>query len=218
MDLAARAQRHSALGDERRLQIVDELASTDRTFAELRTVVGVPGNLLAHHLDVLELAGLIHRRISEGDRRRRYISLDWEALPVALPPGQLSVSRVAFVCTHNSARSQFAAALWRETTGSAASSAGSNPASRVHPTAVRVAEELGVDISRGTPAGYETLPEVDLIVSVCDRANESGAPLADHRMHWSVPDPVAVGSVKAFRSAFEDIARRVGHFAAPTAP
>jgi ArsR family transcriptional regulator, arsenate/arsenite/antimonite-responsive transcriptional repressor / arsenate reductase (thioredoxin) len=217
MDFATRAERHSALGDERRLQIVDELALTDRTFAELQAVVDLPSNLLAHHLVVLESAGLISRRVSEGDRRRRYISLDWEALPVSPHPWRPTQSSVAFVCTRNSARSQFAAAMWNGVTGSEAASAGSDPARSVHPTAVRVAEEFGVDISTGTPSGYGTLPEVDLIVSVCDRANESGVPRAEHRMHWSVPDPVEVGSVKAFRSAFADIARRLELLAVPRA-
>ena len=52
-------------------------------FAELSDLVGMRGNLLAHHLDVLEDAGLIEGRPSEGDHRRRYVSLRWEGLASA---------------------------------------------------------------------------------------------------------------------------------------
>ncbi len=211
--MSDRAAAHAALGDERRLLIVDQLALGDRTFAELGSVSDMPGNLLAHHLDVLDSAGLIERRVSEGDRRRRYISLNWEMLPLGPVMGVPSTGRVAFVCTHNSARSQFAAALWQQATGSEAFSAGNEPADYVHPKAVTVAGEYGLDISGALPGGYETLPRADLVISVCDRAKEAGTPSAPEHLHWSVPDPVAVGTMAAFRSAFSDIALRVEHLA-----
>lgn len=211
MDSSSRATRHAALGDERRLLIVDQLAVGDRTFVELSALVGLPGNLLAHHLDVLDSAGLVVRHVSEGDRRRRYMSLNWDNLPSGASPTLPPDQNVAFVCTHNSARSQFAAALWLRATGFTASSAGSEPADRVHPTAVRVAGEFGVDISEATPSGYDGLQGPDLIISVCDRAKEAGVPPARQTVHWSVPDPVRVGTVGAFRSAFGDIARRMDH-------
>lgn len=213
MSLEERAGRHQALGDVRRLAIVDELALGDRTVAELATLVDLPGNLLAHHLDVLENAGLVERRISEGDRRRRYVSLRWDAVPVGF---EVSVegARVAFVCTHNSARSQFAAALWHATTDASVASAGSAPADEVHPTAVKVAAEFGVDLSAARPGGYDTLPwRPDIVVSVCDRALEGGVPKAPIHHHWSIPDPVRAGDVKSFRSAFAEIADRIDHLA-----
>ncbi|MDZ7732130.1 MAG: hypothetical protein U5R31_02625 [Acidimicrobiia bacterium] len=73
----------------------------------------MPTNLLAHHLAVLERAGLVRRDTSSGDRRRRYVRLDDRALDGLAPrPSQPPPTRVVFVCTHNSARSQLAAALW----------------------------------------------------------------------------------------------------------
>jgi protein-tyrosine-phosphatase/DNA-binding transcriptional ArsR family regulator len=219
MDLASRAGAHAALGDERRLRIVDHLALGDQTVAGLAEVSGMRGNLLAHHLDVLESAGLIERLVSEGDHRRRYVSLCWERLPSSLHHPMPDVRRVAFVCTHNSARSQFAAALWEEKTGRDSASAGSHPAGRVHPTAIRIAAEFGVDISTARPSGYDSLPEnPDLMVSVCDRAFESGVPAARTQVHWSVPDPVVTGTLKSFRSAFTEIASRVDHLIEQTAP
>ena len=213
MNLEERASAHAALGDGRRLGIVDRLTLGDLTVAELAQLTGMKGNLLAHHLDVLQDAGLIERRISEGDQRRRYVSLRWDRLPErpvpAVPDGQ-----VGFVCTHNSARSQFAAALWQARTGSPASSAGSHPGAVVHPKAVRVADEYGIDLSGETPGGYDLLPPgLGLVVSVCDRAREAGVPDGDTHLHWSVRDPVPVGTLTAFRDAFAEIAVRVENLA-----
>jgi protein-tyrosine-phosphatase len=210
MDRGSRARQHAALGDEKRLLVVDQLAFGDRTVAELALLSSMPGNLLAHHLDVLEDAGLITRRISEGDHRRRYVALRWDQLPRPVEPPPVPIDKVAFVCTHNSARSQFASALWQRLTGSPASSGGAQPAPTVHPKAVKVASEFDVDISGSKPASYSNLPpDIDLLISVCDRANEGDLPGAGRRLHWSIPDPVPVGTLDAFRSAFSDIAKRI---------
>lgn len=185
------------------------------TVSELGELTGMSGNLLAHHLEVLETAGLILRRESEGDRRRRYVSLVPRAFPQPAGPKPVPATKVAFVCTHNSARSQFAAALWRHRAQGEAWSAGTEPADSVHPMAVRVAAEFGLDLSDMVPSGYDSLPaEPDLIISVCDRARESGIPQAGMRHHWSIADPVPVGSVAAFRSAFEQIRARMERFLA----
>jgi ArsR family transcriptional regulator, arsenate/arsenite/antimonite-responsive transcriptional repressor / arsenate reductase (thioredoxin) len=214
MDLEERASAYAALGDGRRLGIVDRLTLGDLTVAELAAVAGMKGNLLAHHLDVLEDARLIERRVSEGDQRRRYVALRWDRLPERSVPALPDVGQAVFVCTHNSARSQFAAALWEARTGSPASSAGSDPSAVVHPKAVRVADEYGIDLSGETPGGYDRLPSgLGLVVSVCDRARESGVPDGNSYLHWSVRDPVPVGTVKAFRDAFAEIAVRVENLA-----
>lgn len=207
---------HAALGDQRRLVLVDHLALGDRTVGELADVSGMGGNLLAHHLDLLESAGLIERRVSEGDHRRRYVVLKWDRLPsgLAAPP---SFDEVLFVCTRNSARSQFAAALWERMTGRYASSAGHSPAPRVNSKAIQAAHEYDIDLSSAMPRGYEDLDgEPDLVISVCDRAFEAGVPSAQSHAHWSVPDPVTKGTIDAFRSAFDDIAVRVEHLVGAT--
>lgn len=209
-----RAQKFAALGDVNRLQIVDQLGWGDLAVDEIADLVDMKGSLLAHHLDVLESAGLIQRRISEGDRRRRYVTLDWRQLPIQTIQGPGSFESVAFVCTHNSARSQFAAAIWQKATGRRPVSAGSSPARGVDPRAVKVGSEFGVDISSAVPGGYERIESrPDLVVGVCDRAWEGGVPDAERFLHWSVPDPVEAGTIKAFRSAFADIARRVDRLA-----
>jgi ArsR family transcriptional regulator, arsenate/arsenite/antimonite-responsive transcriptional repressor / arsenate reductase (thioredoxin) len=214
MPLLGRVGAHAALGDVKRLAIVDGLALGDRTVSELGDLVGIEGNLLAHHLDVLETAGLIERRVSEGDRRRRYVSLRWEGLP-ATPQIELTPSAgVVFVCTHNSARSPFAAAIWEQQTGSYAASGGSHPAATVHPMAVEVAAEFGVDLSAAEPAGYEQLPQrPDLVISVCDLARESHPPKGRRTLHWSIPDPVNSATLRSFRTAFSEITDRVDRLA-----
>jgi protein-tyrosine-phosphatase/DNA-binding transcriptional ArsR family regulator len=210
MTLEMRAAGHAALGDPRRLSIVDHLALSDRTVAELSELVGMRTNLLAHHLDILESASLIERSVSEGDHRRKYVSLRWDSLPSTPKVSAAPAATVAFICTHNSARSQFAAALFEQTTGRPAVSAGSEPARAVHPLAVEAASGMGIDLSRAVPGGYEMIvAPPDLVVSVCDRVRESELPAGRHLIHWSVPDPVKGGTLQSFRNSFAAIASRV---------
>lgn len=214
-ELAVRAQRYRALGDASRLAIVESLAVSDRTCGELRERLELDWNLLGFHLRVLEDAGLVERRASEGDRRRRYVRLRPQAVQELSVPCALPVVRTPlFVCTRNSARSPFAAALWHHVTGRAAFSAGSHPAPRVNPLAVEVAAGYDLDLSACRPCGYDAVTgEPDVVVSVCDRARESGMPWRDQpSLHWSVPDPPP-GDRPAVEAAFADIAGRLSWLA-----
>jgi ArsR family transcriptional regulator, arsenate/arsenite/antimonite-responsive transcriptional repressor / arsenate reductase (thioredoxin) len=205
-----RAAIHAALGDEQRLAIAEALAATDLTVTEIRALTNMPSNLLAHHLDVLEEAGVIERRVSEGDHRRRYVVLTPVAGRFIDPVVPAVIGTPLFVCTANSARSQFAAALWEQRTGSASLSAGTEPADTVNASAVRVASDFGLDLSAAVPHGYDEVATAPtMVISVCDRAGESGIPFDVPRFHWSVPDPVASGTDDSFRTAFHDIASRI---------
>jgi protein-tyrosine-phosphatase/DNA-binding transcriptional ArsR family regulator len=73
--IARRAAVHAALGESVRLAIVDRLSPGDASPGELAELVGLGSNLLAHHLKVLQEAGVIRRVRSEGDRRRSYVQL-----------------------------------------------------------------------------------------------------------------------------------------------
>jgi protein-tyrosine-phosphatase len=210
MDHHRRAELHAALGQHHRLAIVDHLLVSDATVSELQSLTDLESNALAHHLTVLEDVGLIERLQSEGDRRLRYVRLRPEPLGGLVSSMPLRLGSVVFVCTHNSARSQFAAAQWQSVTGIPAMSAGSDPAASVNPMAVEIAGEFGLDLSDQVTRGYDAIPEQpDLVVSVCDRAREHGVPDAGMSLHWSTPDPVAVGSRSAFRTAFTDLANRI---------
>lgn len=215
-DVYARAAVHRALGEPHRLMIVEALGLSDRSPSDLQTVTGLSSNLLAFHLDVLEQAGVIDRNQSAGDGRRRYLSLRvpiWSSAPQFVRPVG---GPVLFVCTHNSARSQLAAGLWRRWTGRQAMSAGTTPAERVHPLAVEVAGTHGLDLAGERPRAYADIDIApDLVVSVCDRAHEAGLPWQVEQLHWSVPDPAA-GARPAFERAYVDIDKRVQQLAVAT--
>ena len=66
----ARAARHAALGDPSRLRIVDLLTLGDLSPTEIRVALGLPSNLVTHHLNVLESVGMVSRSRSEADKRR----------------------------------------------------------------------------------------------------------------------------------------------------
>lgn len=210
MERSTRAKMHAALGDERRLAVVDALRLSDLTPTQLRDRTGLSSNLLSFHLDVLDDAGLIERHRSSGDGRRRYVSLRTQLLEGLLPPpGPLEDGPVLFVCTRNAARSQLAAALWRDRTGGEAASAGADPADRVDELAVSVAEAHGLRIDSGVPRPYAAVrDEPAMVVSVCDRAREDGLPWEVPSRHWSVADPDG-GDVAAYERAFQELARRI---------
>ncbi len=211
--LEHRAAVHGALADVTRLRIVDLLAASDLSASELGRTLALPSNLLAHHLKVLESAGLLARRRSEGDGRRSYLSLTsrdaWlvnAADPAAAP---VAASRVVFVCTANTARSHLAAALWRTASTVEATSAGTHPGERVNPSAVAVARRHDLDLPDVPPQRLEdTVADSDLVITVCDRAHEE----LEHPAwaHWSIPDPVAAGTAAAFEAAHDLLAERVG--------
>ncbi|ADD43092.1 helix-turn-helix domain-containing protein [Stackebrandtia nassauensis] len=208
-----RARVHAALGEPVRLRIVDALTLGDVSPQELERLVGMPSNLLAHHLKTLVDAGVVTRSRSEADRRRTYLRLVPEAVAGLQVSPRVVASRVVFVCTRNTARSQLAEALWRQHSQVPAASAGTDPAARVHPKAVAVARRHGLRLPpSGTAHVSDVVVEGDLVIAVCDNAHESMAVEAA-RWHWSVPDPVPVGTDEAFESAFADIDRRIDRLA-----
>lgn len=211
-DLERRAAVHGALADPTRLAVLDALLVGDAAPSELGARLGLASNLLAHHLKVLEDAGVARRVRSEGDRRRTYVTLVPEALDQVLPAASLSASRVIFVCTRNSARSQLAAALWTTRSGIPVASAGTHPAPRVHPRAVAAAARQGMRLADGrTCSVADQLRPGDFVVAVCDEAHEE---LGDvPRVHWSVPDPVRRDTDDAFDRTVDHLDRRVGRLA-----
>lgn len=209
MNVEERSLRFAALGDPVRLAIVDDLAASDRAPVELAHRHGLASNLLAHHLSVLEKAGLVERLTSSGDRRRRYIRLRHEALRRLGIGASAPTGPVLFVCTHNSARSQLAAATWNAVVTSSASSAGTQPAERVHPGAVAAAKRAGLDLSRAHPRHLDDVDRTHaLVVTVCDRAHEELEP-GPEWLHWSISDPVEAATPAAFDAALREIQSRI---------
>ncbi|WP_306231653.1 helix-turn-helix domain-containing protein [Agrococcus beijingensis] len=209
--LGARAAKHAALADRARLRLVDLLTLGDLAPSEIADSLGMPSNLVAHHLSVLERAGLVTRTRSEADRRRSYVRLAPAGLAGLAPSPTAAARRVVFVCTANSARSQLAVELWARRSDIPATSAGTRPAAEVAPGAVAVAARRGLDLQGAVPRGLDGVVEpTDLVITVCDAAHESFEGAA---LHWSVPDPVRVGTDAAFDAAFDDLERRIDELA-----
>lgn len=134
--------------------------------------------------------------------------------------------RVLFLCTHNSSRSQMAEGLLRARGGArfAVFSAGTHPRG-VHPLAIQVMRELGIDLSAAAGHRAKGLEEftsqspMDLVVTVCDDAAEECPffPGARRQEHWGFPDPSAVTGTEeerraAFRQVRDAIAQRIDRF------
>ena len=205
--------KHAALADPARLRIIDLLTLGDFSPTELQAELGMPSNLLSHHLRALEEAGLTVRHRSEADRRRSYLRLAAGALEDLVPGAEHGARRVLFVCTRNSARSQLATALWQQISEIPSTSAGTHPAERIAQGAIDVARRHGVDLADLPPRKLDQVAsEGDFIVTVCDNAHEELTGLGG--VHWSVPDPLRLGTDEAFEQAFTDIAHRV-HDLAP---
>jgi protein-tyrosine-phosphatase/DNA-binding transcriptional ArsR family regulator len=209
-----------------RWQLLHELARSDRQVRELVELVGQRQSLTSYHLGQLRDGGLVTMRRSSADKRDTYYSLDLAACrdelaeaAAALHPGLRLVPtlvtpptaglgrrgsarpvRVLFLCTGNSSRSQMAEALLERLGGArvAAASAGSNP-KPVHPNAVRIMRENGIDITGRHPKHLSVFADqrFDYVISLCDRVREvcpefPGSPTV---AHWSMPDPAAEPAV-----------------------
>jgi len=125
------------------------------------------------------------------------------------------MTRVVFLCGHNSARSQMAEGFLRARGGDrfVALSAGT-VASELHPSAVRAMAEIGIDISGQRSKCIDELTgPFDVCVTVCD-ANCPIPPGAAMQLRWKFPDPaLARGTeeerIAAFRLVRDGIEERV---------
>jgi protein-tyrosine-phosphatase/DNA-binding transcriptional ArsR family regulator len=227
------------LSDPLRWQLVVELGRSDRRVGELVQLVGKPQNLVSYHLAELRRAGIVTGRRSSADGRDVYYRADLfrcrdllgearrslhPGLALTPAPPQPVVTRGArprllFLCTGNSARSQIAEALVEQRSAGSveARSAGSHP-KPLHPNAVRVMAERGIDIA-GRPTKSLTRfarTRFDRVITLCDKVRETcpqlpGAPI---KAHWSMGDPAAAAddddaTYPAFRLVADEIEGRV---------
>lgn len=124
---------------------------------------------------------------------------------------------ILFLCVANSARSQMAEGIARSLApaGVTVSSAGSRP-SGVNALAVRVLDELGIDIRSHRSKSVESVsPDgVDAVITLCA---EEVCPVflgRAHRVHWGLPDPAGAGGteeerLQAFRGVRDELRRRL---------
>jgi arsenate reductase len=138
----------------------------------------------------------------------------------------MDAQRVLILCTANSARSQMAEG-WLRTLGGArfqVFSAGSKP-SFVHPLAIRVMGERGIDLSgqRSKHLNEYLQEPFDYVITVCDSAAETCPffPGKSTRIHWGFPDPAAVtgddsAQLESFRTVRDAIEARFKAWVAET--
>lgn len=225
-------------GHPLRWRLLRELAYSDRRVQELRALVGEPQSLVSYHLGQLRQAGLVRVNRSSFDGRQAYYSVDLPRFAEllsraggALHPGlrliaetqdevrsRRAPTKVLFLCTGNSARSQMAEALIEKRAGGrvVAASAGSHP-KPVHPHTVQVMRGYGVDLA-GRPSRHLrefTGRHFDYVVSVCDRVREVCPPFAGRpeTIHWSIPDPTGEGDADtypAFERTAAELDTRIG--------
>jgi len=221
-------------GHPLRWHLLIELARSDRQVRELTGIIGKPQSLVSYHLGQLRAGRLVSTRRSSADGRDAYYSLDLAmcrqllaAAGGALHPGlavdapagfgvdSSRLTRVLFMCTGNSTRSQLAEALLRHLAGGAVevASAGSHPRP-VHPNAVRVLRERGIDPSdiRSKHYGQLTGRNFDYVITLCDKVREVcpeflGEP---EHIHWSIPDPaLGAGSDEESYPEFQRVASEI---------
>ncbi len=212
------------VGHPARWALLSQLAISDRRVGELAAALGMPQNGVSYHLARLRSSGLVSRRRSQADRRDLYYAADLDRYSkliaeagVGLHPAvrlihvrpvtdaSLAPSQrvpILFLCSGNSARSQLAEALAGQLGAKLVDprSAGSRPRP-LHPNAVRVLGERGIDISSARPKPLEEFLETRFgyVVTLCDRVREvcPEFPEHPHAIHWSIPDPARDGTSDA---------------------
>ena len=110
-------------------------------------------------------------------------------------------TRILILCTGNSCRSQMAEGLLKSFDKNLeVYSAGTNPAKRANPYAIKAMNEVGIDISNGIPENVDKYlsQSFDYVITVCDNAKET-CPVfignVKHRLHMGFDDPAdAVGT------------------------
>jgi len=225
------------LGNDLRWRITRTLARGDFRVQELSEALGRPVNLLSYHLGELRRARLVRERRGDADARDVYYGLDLERLRALyrqlgeeIHPAMVQCFegetesvrgdddrpvRVLFLCTENSARSQMAEGILRHLSHGRVdvASAGSRPTG-VHPLAVRVLAERGIDISANRSKSVREFmgQRFDYVITVCDRIKEECPtfPGDPQRIHWSFADPaMVVGSEEHRYWAFQVTAKEL---------
>jgi arsenate reductase (thioredoxin) len=136
---------------------------------------------------------------------------------------------VLILCTGNSCRSQMAEGFLRHYAGDRfeARSAGTKPATEVHPLAVQVMAEVGIDITGHRPKHADTFAgqPVAYLITVCGNADQAcprGLAGNGERMHWPFDDPAGFEGTEeevlaGFRRVRDEIGAKIRAWLASTA-
>lgn len=225
-----------------RWRVLNALADSDLRVRDLCERLALPQSLVSYHLGRLRSATVVDGRRSSADGRDHYYVLDLARCAEllvdtagALHPGLVLErpanptaalgdweprTRVLFLCSGNSARSQIAQALIEDVAAGSvqACSAGSRP-KPIHPNAVRVLREHGIDIAGRASKHLDVFAgqRFDYVITLCDRVREVCPEFPEHPdvVHWSVPDPALSGdgdeeTYPAFQRTVTELVGRIG--------
>ena len=124
--------------------------------------------------------------------------------------------QVLILCTGNSCRSHLAEGILRAAAGDLIDvhSAGSKPAGYVHPKAIQVMQEIGLDISghRSKHMNDFLAQRIDTVITVCGNADQACPmfPGQVHRHHWGFDDPAhATGTEEEILAAFRRVRNQI---------
>lgn len=131
-------------------------------------------------------------------------------------------TNVLILCTHNSARSVLAEAMFNHHAhalgvDARAYSAGSAPSGRINPVAVAVLEQAGVYIAGYRSKSWDEFsapgaPTMRVVITVCDSAAQETCPYwpgSPVKIHWGYPDPSSA-SADERHAAFESTRQAIG--------
>lgn len=125
--------------------------------------------------------------------------------------------RILFLCTGNSCRSQMAEGYARQyaPSGYTATSVGLDPKGYIHPRAIIVMQEVGIDIRNQTSKTFDVsqAKNYDLVITLCGDAEERcpALPAGVARTHWPLPDPArANGSPEEVMETFRRVRDEIG--------
>lgn len=125
---------------------------------------------------------------------------------------------VLVLCTGNSCRSQMAEGLWNSLSHGDwhCWSAGSEPAGYVHPLAVEVMKERGIDLSKNVSKHLDDVSaeSFEYAITVCDHAEKTCPVISNarQRLHWPFPDPAeATGTLEEKLETFRDVRDAIDH-------
>ena len=207
----ARVAKHAALADPARLRIVDLLTLGDFSRRNFRQSCGC-------------------RPIYSPTICAHWKRQGWQPATAPKPTGAAATSglppapwRASFrepsagpAASCSSARETAPGPNWPPHSGSGSAKSPrrrrNTPADRIARGAIEVARRHGVDLADLPPRRLEQVAgDGDFVVTVCDNAHEELAGLGG--VHWSVRDPLRLGTEDAFEKAFDDIAHRINNLA-----
>lgn len=226
------------LGHDIRWRLAHALSHSDHRVGELVEAVGERQNLVSYHLGLLRRAGVVSERRSSRDSRDVYYSLNLGGLREGLDQGLIGLhptlrvprleatpvpaegspqTRLLFVCTGNSARSQLAEAIARDMARGTVevASAGPKPAG-IHPMTLTVLKDLGIPADNLRSKSIDEVGgRFDFVITLCDIAREDCPPFRGADViHWSLPDPAQSNDSRrelrqAFKRTAEELRQRI---------